>query len=353
MNRRTRAWTQATASAVIALAAIMGTGLFASSALGASLEAVRSGKAPPLEFSSDVPKIQRSLLLSDLEFFKRLPLKTVGTDFNKLMDLKGPVRNDTLLDWLHERVRHVITPDFKLTVENSELIERNHSFQNQDIGPAKAFFNRAQVAETTMISRMSNFGVAMYMIWKKQRNLWKFHIEGFSEDLVVDTPRIGIVEIGPGMFRPEDRAKALSFTERVLRLKTLFHEARHSDGNGATLAFQHDFCPRNHPYEGEPACDYNLNGPYAVSAAVLKSVAGGCFQCTRAEKEELLLAAADSQSRVIEQVVTLTESDRKALDALEAAKASESELAAFRKEARARGQVQRFGYVDSRPEGAR
>ena len=88
-----------------------------------------------------------------------------------------------------------------------------------------------------------------------------------------------------------------SLGNSLLRLSVLFHEARHSDGNGQYAAFPHATCASG-DYQGLAACEENLNGPYAVQAILLRYFYSGCTNCTDTEKQGLLLALSDFQSRL-------------------------------------------------------
>jgi hypothetical protein len=148
---------------------------------------------------------------------------------------------------------------------------------------------------------MSNLGAGLYLM-AKQRQILLAMRRSDGKIIPVTSPRVGLVQIGEGLFfkkfqvNPEvPGAPANS----VSRLSTIFHEARHSDGHGESLSFGHAYCPSGHAYEGYPACDRNLNGPYTIGAQMLKTLTQGCGDCSIKEKTILKAIEADSRSRVL------------------------------------------------------
>ena len=154
---------------------------------------------------------------------------------------------------------------------------------------------------------MSNIGSALYMGGKNKRQIFNMKISRglmrSAEKVSVISPRAGIIQIGEGLFAPEltiNKDAPDAMINSIFRLSTFFHEARHSDGNGTSLAFSHAICPKGHAYEDEAACDESLNGSYTVGAVMLMEMAQGCGEnCSEREKEILKVLILDDASRIL------------------------------------------------------
>jgi hypothetical protein len=123
-----------------------------------------------------------------------------------------------------------------------------------------------------------------------------------SKIVPIDSPRVGIIQVGEGLFLERFRIQPKQIeapANSIARLGSLFHEARHSDGNGASLGFGHAVCPAGHPYGGQNSCDRNRNGPYSVASAILKILLRECRDCSVEEKESLRVRILDYSSRII------------------------------------------------------
>ena len=150
---------------------------------------------------------------------------------------------------------------------------------------------------------MSNIGTPIYFTGKLQHVSYKLKMRSGTlshSEIIVNSPRVGVIQLGSAL----DDVKYLinssnveAFSNRILRLSILFHEARHSDGNGNSLGFLHTRCPKGHSYSGAFACDFNTNGPYTVGAEVAKILLRTCKTCTLFEKEKMNLLILDSLSR--------------------------------------------------------
>lgn len=222
-----------------------------------------------------------------------------------------------LEDWLFERVKYVVDEKafsvFKLPVLGKAVsIERedveyphSDSLYKQE-NEKEISEDRENTRDESAVTVMTNLGAALYLQGKKERVLYRMKIPTSlfkSETVSLTSPRAGIIQVGAGLF---DRRFTInnqnpdSIANSINRLGVFFHEARHSDGQGSSLAFTHVRCPRGHDLEGMYACDLNANGPYSIGARVVKEMIKACGEdCTQREKEILLLTALDSQNRVL------------------------------------------------------
>lgn len=145
---------------------------------------------------------------------------------------------------------------------------------------------------------MSNVGAARYLEGKTSPGKQLQQLAFDSMKIPITSPRTGILMIGPGLF-PKSKIKLQNIALDILRVSTLFHEARHSDGHGETLGFLHSKCPAGFDYEGLSACDASTNGPYTVGALIMKTIKDSCVTCTPLSNKVLELMYLDVSSRVI------------------------------------------------------
>jgi hypothetical protein len=110
------------------------------------------------------------------------------------------------------------------------------------------------------------------------------------------------LQIGAGLFASElaiNRIDENAVANSIMRLSFIFHEARHSDGNGPSLGFTHSLCPKGHDYENELACDESLNGAYSVGASMAREMMMACQDnCSERDKEMLKIFILDSYNRI-------------------------------------------------------
>lgn len=223
-------------------------------------------------------------------------------------------------EWLNKRVSYIISENalsvFNLLVKRVIYVERKDvDFPNAGIIPYS--IDEGTSKNITEISNglnaeegftvMSNIGTALYLSGKNERQVYGIKVSrGFlrkSERVAVNSPRAGIIQIGEGLFAPEltvNRENTDALSNSIFRLGTFFHEARHSDGNGKSLGFMHATCPAKHDYEGQPACDENLNGPYTVGALMMTEMTKSCDDnCSEKDKQTLKLLILDSANRIL------------------------------------------------------
>lgn len=255
------------------------------------------------QYGSDVPRSQSILLESDILLLDNIQFRDLEPEFYKVTDIERSLRQGSeLLGWLKQRVRYVVGEKF--VPYDKRYVERaNYSFELPQIlpdfgGPDRMKVSPFQYSTVDMI--MANIGPVIYYLGKKSGTLLGLKISGVGK-VPVSSPRVGIIQVGPGLFKVPKDGKATDYDVRMERLNTLLHEARHSDGRGVHVGMMHSKCPAGHTYGGYFACDFNLNGPYSVGAQMGKALTENCTDCTVAHKEKMRLSYLDSFSRVIKE----------------------------------------------------
>jgi len=254
-------------------------------------------------------KIEKDLsIIENFKFSAKTNKETLKT-----MGLNN-LNSATASDWLNNRVNYIVS-EKALSLFNL-LVRRVVFVDNQDVdfpNPTVIPYSIGNALDATSdadeegFTVMSNIGTALYFGGKQQRSVYGMKISrGLlrkAEKVAVTSPRTGIIQIGEGLFASEiavNENNPDAFANSISRIGTFFHEARHSDGNGESLGFFHAKCPAGHDYEGMPACDENLNGPYTIGALIMEEMTKSCGDmCSEKEKQTLKLMAIDSASRVM------------------------------------------------------
>lgn len=284
-----------------------------------------AGNSSFLSIANDVPKDQRKMLEGDLERLAETSLLVKDPIISRVMDISQPVTNKNLLSWLSQRVRYIVNEDFDF--ESKYYIEkRAYAYENPGLLPDLPKLVKdpevdARPDGSRVSTVMTNLGGALYIAGKSSGALLGLKIPGVGK-VPVSSPRSGVLMVGKGLFqlRGSKESKVTDVDASYLRLSTLFHEARHSDGNGKTLGMMHVPCPKGHNYEGFAACDFSLNGSYSVGAQTGKMFAENCKTCTAAQKEVLRLDYLDSFSRVVTEIKDMNSNPAQELSFLETLK---------------------------------
>jgi hypothetical protein len=259
-------------------------------------------QAATFRIDSNVPSDQERMLTLTFETLRGLPAAQVDAATLKLLDLPAWSGAD-LEKWLAARVQ-AITGESKL-VDRLFVARAFYLYPNFNTLPDLETPTRTpkpgESGQGKVVTVMSNVGGAVYLLGKSKRMLVGFTLSD-GTPMVFTSPRTGLIQIGEGLFLPRlqiDPANLEAKSNTLNRLGVFFHEARHSDGNGKSLAFAHAVCPEGHDFAGYSACDYNLNGPYTVGARMLKQMTEGCAECSVAEREKMRLRYLDSFNRII------------------------------------------------------
>lgn len=253
----------------------------------------------------EIPATQQSSLAQDLalvQSFNASLSAAENSEFRSTLGIGG-LDGGSLYSWLRERLRYMIGRN--LTDYNFALVYPGQ----QSYGYFKIGTDEESLSES--LTGAVNVGAGLFSYtgdlasFEKRDQYMRIQIAGQWVD--VTTPRVGIMQIGPALFgvmvSPQRPA---AFSNSALRIETLFHEARHSDGNraGNSLGFTHIDCPSNRGVAdelvGKAACDNSSNGAYTVGAMILRSLYRNCgIRCSDREVEILKAYYLDNISRVI------------------------------------------------------
>lgn len=260
-----------------------------------------------IHVSKKIPSGQRELIHQDLEFLKTVSL---WKDFDLKDSLETDIKEgspDYIKQWLNERVSYIVPQ-----VNNRSL----PIFQSQMPGSyplseayPKNVHTMFLVEDSFANAIMANIGTSFYLLGKQTNQTLsiktKEHFPLRVPFLAVPSPRVGLIEVYSAFFKPELSlsGKGNQPGDRILRLSYLFHEGRHSDGNGNTLGFFHAECPVGHDYAGRYACDTPSNGSYKVGAVFLRHALEACHACSESNKEALRLAYFDSRNRILDRPI--------------------------------------------------
>jgi hypothetical protein len=264
-----------------------------------------------LSYSSLVPREQRAALNEAISAMAVLPLDLQDADTKSmaaLMKLED-VSPKAMQSWMEERVQYIVEDGFDLRTN----IATGPAFLYEHPGVLPDTFNLStptqepiqERAETTEPGEsnvaMLNIGAAVYAAGKQDNVLLVASLSGVGE-VALTSPRTGLLEIGPGLFQDTGGLDVQNIALDIARAGTLFHEARHSDGNGHSLGFMHARCPDG-DFKGMAACDLALNGPYSIGAAVHKALMNKCANaglCNEVSRMVLEFIYADQASRLID-----------------------------------------------------
>ena len=223
-----------------------------------------------IQVAGDFTESEQRMLLEDFAYLEQQNIEDNST-INALFHLDHTSASG-MLSWLSDRMQYIV---------------------------AKQKDSPSSRTESSVV--MSNLGASLYFRAKHANSPGSFQVAN-GPLLSVSSPRVGIIEAGAGLFRgpfANENVNTSAPSSRIYRLGTIFHEARHSDGNGISLAFFHEKCPTGHIYENQPACDHNLNGPYTIGGNTILAMEKSCQNCSEQEREILRLSALDSFSRIV------------------------------------------------------
>ncbi|MCP4913565.1 MAG: hypothetical protein GY909_10635 [Oligoflexia bacterium] len=267
------------------------------------------------KYDSGVKRKYVSIIENDLDFlhefsFSQEPnpetLQVFGLESFQSTDIEK---------WLSERVNYIIK-DRSYESLKLKTLKYFFPYENPNDFPeieSYATPNRSE-KEIKEMTIMSNIGTAIYYSGKRSQRLLGLRIKkGLLkyDTVAIRSPRVGILQIGEGLFskkfldNPKDEDSRVN---SIIRISTLLHEARHSDGSGKNLGFLHIPCPKGHDYEGLKACDFNLNGPYSISSQSLIEFLKSCQDCNEEEKEIIRFRILNNSDRVIKKRKLVTTS---------------------------------------------
>lgn len=277
--------------ALLALATTLTTSAFAAEEFGG------------LKFHSTVEKAQVDSLKSDLRYLYKNPISSPDKEFLSVAQFAvgdGPYMHN----WLVNRIQYIFGENYKFDKKDMVLLPGKFPATplpdlpepEEKSGPK--VFNEGE--EPRAVTVMSNMGGAFYLMGKMNKIFIGFNFD--AEKVYVKSPRAGLLQVGEGLFMPGFlfNKDVNHPSNSIFRMSTLFHEARHSDGNGKHTGFLHAKCPQGHPMAGNYACESVANGPYTIGGLSERHLVKNCSICSTAEKTALSAEVADSFGRIIE-----------------------------------------------------
>lgn len=250
-----------------------------------------------INFHSSVPQDQVDALKTDINYLYQTPVSAIDAEFQAMTGLPA-VDGAHMHNWLINRSKHIIGESFQLTEENIAYWIF-HRFPKTPLPDAFKAVN--EDGDDGVVTIMSNIGSALYLMGKKEDVLFGLKLDG--DKVYAKSTRAGILQVGKGLFLERfriNKGDLLAPANTVSRLGTLFHEARHSDGNSEHTGFVHDECPAGHPYEGYAACEKSNNGSYSLGAVAEKQLLLNCTSCSEKEKSAISASVADAFSRIVD-----------------------------------------------------
>jgi hypothetical protein len=207
-------------------------------------------------------------------------------------------------DWMRDRVHYLVPSEFPPV----RRIVIGKDFAEEDLGIRSGNYLVPMPGTPAL-----NIGLLDYLLVLRfgVHRSYKFVVGGELKIVPILSPRVGVVMLLPDFLNSEIyRGFSVDVSESarsLVRVSTLFHEGRHSDGHGASLGFKHSVCPQGHDFAEIAACDPSSNGGYAVKAAVLQFALQACDEkssladsdfCHPVSREFLRLVQADSLLRI-------------------------------------------------------
>jgi len=260
--------------------------------LSLSFSASAREKFAGIYFDSSIPSFQIQILKDDLSYLYKSSIKDIDTELKPMMEL-SKVDGAHVFNWVFNRVKYIIGEDYRVSGRNL-VTKRGHQFPSTPLPPS--ILNRTNQYRATLI--MSNTGAELYLRGKMNKVLRGIRLD--RTNVFAPSPRVGILQVGEGLFleRLLINKNIESEANRIKRLGTLFHEARHSDGNSEHIGFIHSKCPEGHALSGLEACESYSNGAYSIEATATKTLLLNCRTCSNVDKTKLTAIIADSLNRV-------------------------------------------------------
>ena len=219
-----------------------------------------------IHFDCNLEQSKYEEIVSDLRWLRTKSFSgKASQDLKDLLSL-ADTNGNTLFQWMEERIKYILSENYDLVARKGEIYAMNYGLHR------------------------------FVLLLEKRTRFSKVAIPGHRE-VEVTSPRVGNVKLSKEFSgRFVNTEKNISLAQSIIRLGILLHEARHSDGNGPSLGFEHVKCPNMD--DGRSNCDYSNNGPYTVEALFLKMALENCSECSVFEREAITLFIEDSEKRL-------------------------------------------------------
>lgn len=247
-------------------------------------------------FDSSVPANQVRTLKEDLTYLYQNPFKQTDPELKNLTGV-AKVDGAHMYNWVYNRVRYILGEQFNTS--RNIVTQKGHKFPSTPLPKLSSHQSTNSYSAYGAVMIMSNIGAELYLNGKSKNTLWGLKING--KKVFAPSPRVGILQVGEGLFleKLSINGNVNSEANKIKRLGTLIHEARHSDGNSEHIGFHHNKCPTGHALSGFYACESSANGSYTVEASATKTLLLNCRTCSEEDKTKLQTQIADSLSRVV------------------------------------------------------
>lgn len=242
---------------------------------------------------SSIPAVQQRIIKEDFTYLYNNPLLKTDPLLQSTLEIAS-IDGPHLYNWIHNRIKYIIGQNYKYRGRNL-VQKKGHRFPNTPLPPS--ILRRTNSYANVII--MSNLGAELYLLGKRDNVLKGIKLD--RKNVFAPSPRVGIVQIGEGHFleRLLINNNPSSEANKIKRLGTIFHEARHGDGHSEHVGFIHNKCPMGHPLSGFNACEDSSNGAYSLEAQAMKTLLLNCRTCSTEDKTKITANIADSYSRVV------------------------------------------------------
>lgn len=255
-------------------------------------------QATTIQISSGVEKKYKKQILNDFKVLENFKFKDVDPLTLKILGI-NELTGKTALAWLEERIHFIVEKEFNYQGRIT-ILKENVSYPNEIKAPEGETKEHAEfdMGEVPPEFFMGNTGIWLYNVGKWNNTQYGITIPTAENKnpavIPINSPRVGIIMIGNTLFGRDSNSEKHALAYSISRIRTYFHEARHSDGNGESLGFPHAEC--GYSYNMSDVCEANANGPYAVGLAIIKEMVKSCDECSASDKQYLLDYAKASVS---------------------------------------------------------
>jgi hypothetical protein len=246
-------------------------------------------------FDNNLSNKERGAFVAAFQYLDARPTPQADSDLLRYMGIAAFDRT-SVRQWIEARVQYIV-PESVDDGRASVLDAHYDRYENPKEIPA--VLAPCLTSSTRGHIVMSNVGAMIYLVGKIKHLLYGVRADGIGQ-IAVTSPRSGILRVGDGLFLVPSQYPNLT---RIFHLTTLLHESRHSDGHGASAGFLHAVCTGG-DFQGQAACDHNLNGPYEIEAMAIKALMDDCPSCSVKESQLLKILYLDTVSRRIDDAGT-------------------------------------------------